>query len=87
MTRNDKILIAVLKGYTLLQVGSVFNISANRVRQIARQTVKKHDSNLWNEGIKELRKHKNRLITTIANSLKFDGIKNEIKNDMEEWRN
>ena len=74
MTRNDKILIFVLKGYTLAQVGSIYNLTRERIKQIAVKTVKKHDSNLYYDvmakyktgSIKEFRKHKNRLISIIG---------------------
>jgi hypothetical protein len=77
MTRNDKILIAVLRGYTLKQVGIVFQISRERVRQIVSKTVRKYDRDIHysvvimdhqtRNKIKEFRKHKNRLISIITN--------------------
>ena len=76
MTRNDKILIFVLKGYTLAQVGSIYNLTRERIKQIAVKTVKKYNSDLYyniktnfvSGSIKEIRKHKNRLISIIGDN-------------------
>lgn len=75
MTRNDKILIAVLRGYTLAQVGNIFKITRERVKQVAVKTVCKYDSGLYLKvmekfstgSIREFRKYKNRLISIITN--------------------
>jgi hypothetical protein len=71
MDRNNTILIAVLRGYTLAQVAIVFNLSGNRIRQLSIKTALKYSKEidipyLNFSSIKELRKHKNRLISIIA---------------------
>jgi hypothetical protein len=72
--RNCKIAIAVLQGYTLKEVGIVYNISGNRVRQIfyntailaARDDVFKilREGKYW-KGLMDLREHKYTLIAKI----------------------
>lgn len=70
MNRNDIILKSVLKGYTLKQVGLIFNLSGTRVRQICNKSAYYHDKKLGRfAGIKELRKHKNRLIEIIKGGI------------------
>jgi len=71
--RNMVILSAVLRGWTLAQVAGIFNITRERVKQIAIRTIK----NLYPEiyktvvanhvtgSITEARKHKNRMIPLI----------------------
>jgi len=65
--RNASITVAVLRGWQLRKVGNVFGISPERVRQIVRKIVPKYDKKLsgYLYGVKEYRKHKNRLISTI----------------------
>jgi hypothetical protein len=71
MDRNNTILIAVLRGYTLAQVAIVFNLTGERIRQLSCKTAQKYRKELGNSygrlsGIKELRKYKNRLISIIT---------------------
>ena len=72
LARNEKITILVLKGYTLEQVGMVFGITGERIRQIAFKTCRKVlKAKLKNRhvyawcGLRDLRKNKNRIISLI----------------------
>jgi len=47
MERNDTILRAVALGYTLRQVGEIFDISFPRVRQISLRRLAHYDMRLW----------------------------------------
>lgn len=51
--RNTMILSAVLRGWTLAQVGEIFSISSNRVRQIAIKTSRRLGYSSFS--VKELR--------------------------------
>lgn len=81
MERNDKILLCALRGWTLHQIGKIFGITRERVKQIAVKTVKKYDLNLYgsmmseyNTGsIKVLRQNKNRLISLINSKGETNG--------------
>ena len=71
MNRNNTILIAVLRGYTLAQVASIFNLTGTRIRQLSIKTAQKYRKELIVPedtfgSIKKLRKHKNRLISIIT---------------------
>src|SRR5665648_248079 len=70
MTRNLIILRAVALGYPLRQVGEIFDISVNRVRQIAIRAVAHFDKKLWREvgrgGLSVIREHKDELLEMIA---------------------
>ena len=64
MTRNEKITIAVLRGWTLESVGNVFGISRPRVAQIFNRTMRKRKMKYYHS-IKEYRKNKHRLISIL----------------------
>ena len=67
--RNNIILRADLNGYTPGQVGKVYNITGERVKQIAVKTVKRHSKIVYQlitarhitGSIREARRFKNRL--------------------------
>ena len=64
LTRNEKITIAVLRGWTLESVGNVFGISRSRVAQIFNRTMRRHSIDHYHS-IKNYRKNKHRLISII----------------------
>jgi len=78
--KNGEITKSVLKGYTLRQVGNIYGLSPERIRQITRKTCRKVNFVNFKRavssnrsipayfiigGIKELRKHKNYFISLI----------------------
>jgi len=63
MTRNETISVMALRGWTLKQIGSVFDITQQRVAQITIKTLRKYDNSLGS--VTEFRKHRNKLIATI----------------------
>jgi len=76
LTRNDKILLTILRGYSLRQVGSAYNICAERAKQVAMDTAKKYNRRLRLAGLPRvetgsitgLRKYKNMFIRFIIDS-------------------
>lgn len=63
--RNKEIAVLVLKGYTYKEVGYVFGITGERVRQISMKIYRKMAAKAIKYGIKNLRKSKNRIISLI----------------------
>jgi len=66
--RNNDVTRLVLQGYTLRQVGSVYSISPERIRQIVYVTIRKRSRKfhrrpikIWSS-LKEMRENKNRII-------------------------
>ena len=63
MNRNETITVAILRGWTLLQVAMIFNITPERVRQIVAQTIRKNNKNFYYSvklgSVREYRRHKN----------------------------
>jgi len=68
-SRNDRIAIAVLRGWTLREVASIFNVSGERVRQITEKATKRASPLIYESvtqgSIVEYRKNKNRIIGAI----------------------
>ena len=69
MERNDRIAIAVLRGWPLKKVGWAFGLSAERVRQLTIRTIKRsapgsYQSVEWGS-LKGYRKNKYRIIEAI----------------------
>ena len=64
--RNDRILIAVLRGWTLREVGSVFGITSARVGQIVRKRARRYMTEGYEyRGLRLLRRMKNTIISRI----------------------
>jgi len=67
--RNNIIAIAVLRGWSLREVASVFNISGEMVRHITGKVVKRSAPLIYgsvkHDSIVEYRKNKNRIIGAI----------------------
>jgi len=67
--RNDRIAIAVLRGWTLREVASIFNISGEMVRHITGRVAKRVSPLIYASGkrgsIVAYRKNKNRIIGAI----------------------
>ena len=67
--RNDRIAIAVLRGWTLREVASIFNISGEMVRHITGKVTKRASPLIYESvtqgSIVGYRKNKNRIIEAI----------------------
>lgn len=70
--RNKKITIIVLRGCTFRSVGSIFDLTTERIRQITYRTIRKHNKDLFLSllkdkscKIKRLRENKNRIISNL----------------------
>ncbi len=68
--RNGEIAKNVLKGYTIMQVGNIYGLSPERIRQITVRTCRKIDSGMLTGiyGLKGLRKRKNYYIAMVEDS-------------------
>ena len=64
--RNKQIACLVLKGYTYDQVGIIYEITRERVREITLRECRKVAPHI--KGIEELRKKRNRIISLLENT-------------------
>jgi len=85
--RDIKMTLAVLKGYTLKQVGHVFGITGSRVRSLIAKVCFYHAKNIYDEcggqrykgkwheiNTRKLRTYRNRLITVLTSDKKGGDI-------------
>lgn len=68
--RNKQIACLVLKGYTYDQVGIIYEITLERVRDITLRECRKVAPHI--KGIEELRKKRNRIIGILENAIYED---------------
>ena len=76
-----KILICVLSGYTLDQVGMVFGITGTRVSQVISRLIRKYYPEIYKEiktttilvNVRNMReKYKNRLLCSLRGNLPYE---------------
>ena len=65
--RNRQIACLVLKGYTYDQVGIIYEITLERVRDVTLRECRKVAPHI--QGIEELRKKRNRIISLLENTI------------------